>query len=461
MANQKLTQLLAAGSVIHGLAAEDLLYAVDDPLGTPISKTITALDALGFYNVKGYGAVGDGIVDDTAAIQAAKTALLTSGGGILYIPNGLYKITSTILFDLTIVGLHGIEVRGNSGRSKIYYTPADGTDCFHFLGMTILPTTLHIHDLAFIGAGSASATGNAIRLQRCVNPTQINNITIEHFGGGAGVYIESSWMTTMLSVWMQENKYSVYMIDDPFPGPYGSTLNTIIQGCHLQSSSDHAIHGNCDHLTINTCIIEANEGGIYLVNARHVDISNIWFEQNFGAANNKYDIYAMNSPYLSIRHCNGSAINNVYTDATSHWVINEENEWAMAANDVVINGYGTRNIVSNITGGAWSGLNYETLNGQTAFTADDATPSVLPSGYGYKTYFTANVNPTTITNFDDGYEGQEILIFVNDVNTTFDFSAGSLKGNNGVNYVAVGREIIRAVRNSSGWGPIWYCQIIK
>ena len=87
MANQKLTQLLAAGSVIHGLAAEDLLYAVDDPLGTPISKTITALDALGFYNVKGYGAVGDGIVDDTAAIQAAKTALLTSGGGILYIPN--------------------------------------------------------------------------------------------------------------------------------------------------------------------------------------------------------------------------------------------------------------------------------------------------------------------------------------------------------------------------------------
>lgn len=44
-------------------------------------------------NVKDFGAVGDGTTDDTAAIQAAITAV---GAGRLYFPPGTYKITSTL-----------------------------------------------------------------------------------------------------------------------------------------------------------------------------------------------------------------------------------------------------------------------------------------------------------------------------------------------------------------------------
>jgi len=52
----------------------------------------------GYINVKAspYLAVGDGIIDDTAAIQKAITFLSALGGGELYIPPGVYKITSTI-----------------------------------------------------------------------------------------------------------------------------------------------------------------------------------------------------------------------------------------------------------------------------------------------------------------------------------------------------------------------------
>lgn len=42
-------------------------------------------------NVKDYGAVGDGVADDTAAIQAAMTAQRD-----VYLPNGTYKVTSTL-----------------------------------------------------------------------------------------------------------------------------------------------------------------------------------------------------------------------------------------------------------------------------------------------------------------------------------------------------------------------------
>jgi len=46
-------------------------------------------------NVKDFGAVGDGVADDTAAIQAAVAA---SDGRSIYIPYGTYKITNTINF---------------------------------------------------------------------------------------------------------------------------------------------------------------------------------------------------------------------------------------------------------------------------------------------------------------------------------------------------------------------------
>lgn len=49
------------------------------------------------FNVKDYGAVGDNTADDTAAIQAAATAQ-SANGGIVYVPKGVYRVTSTIDF---------------------------------------------------------------------------------------------------------------------------------------------------------------------------------------------------------------------------------------------------------------------------------------------------------------------------------------------------------------------------
>jgi hypothetical protein len=47
-------------------------------------------------SVKDFGAVGDGVTDDTAAIQAACNAIVASGGGTLHVPKGVYRISSLI-----------------------------------------------------------------------------------------------------------------------------------------------------------------------------------------------------------------------------------------------------------------------------------------------------------------------------------------------------------------------------
>jgi hypothetical protein len=49
---------------------------------------------LGIFNVKSYGAVGDGATNDTAAITAAKDACEAAGGGAIFFPPGTYLLSS-------------------------------------------------------------------------------------------------------------------------------------------------------------------------------------------------------------------------------------------------------------------------------------------------------------------------------------------------------------------------------
>jgi hypothetical protein len=58
--------------------------------GTPTARNLVTRTA-DVVNVKDFGAVGDGVTDDTAAIQAAADKVRDNGGGVLYIPAGEYK----------------------------------------------------------------------------------------------------------------------------------------------------------------------------------------------------------------------------------------------------------------------------------------------------------------------------------------------------------------------------------
>ena len=65
--------------------------------GTATLKAVTPAGlraALPFVDVRSHGATGDGVTNDTAAIQAAIAATATDG--TLWFPPGIYKITSTL-----------------------------------------------------------------------------------------------------------------------------------------------------------------------------------------------------------------------------------------------------------------------------------------------------------------------------------------------------------------------------
>lgn len=63
------------------------------PHDAPVSKDLLRKHLAGpVANVQGFGARGDGIADDTASIQAAIDFVSASGGGLVYLPAGTYKI---------------------------------------------------------------------------------------------------------------------------------------------------------------------------------------------------------------------------------------------------------------------------------------------------------------------------------------------------------------------------------
>lgn len=61
----------------------------------------------GWYNPVDFGATGDGVTDDTTAINDAIAAINTTGAGVLYFPTGVYLVTgalTTITASCTIMG---------------------------------------------------------------------------------------------------------------------------------------------------------------------------------------------------------------------------------------------------------------------------------------------------------------------------------------------------------------------
>lgn len=170
----------------------------------------------GFFNVKAYGAIGDGSTDDTSAFASAITAAaaissLNASGTTIVIPPGTYKITSllTIPPHITVLGSGCYSTRINS-------TVAGGFTFQIGNSTTVLSYGCKIADLS-IYLGAASTYG--INLV-CTVGAIVKNIYIEGIGPTANTHLgiqvdgasESSFYNTIENVNCNHCKfgYKVY-----------------------------------------------------------------------------------------------------------------------------------------------------------------------------------------------------------------------------------------------------------
>lgn len=76
-----------------------------------------------WIDVRAYGAKGDGVTDDTAAIQAAIDALGFPGGTV-YLPGLFYRITSTLYWNKS--GVRFVGAAGTDGSTRLRWDGAAG-----------------------------------------------------------------------------------------------------------------------------------------------------------------------------------------------------------------------------------------------------------------------------------------------------------------------------------------------
>lgn len=128
-------------------------------------------------NVKDYGAVGDGVTDDTAAIQAA-----VDTGLDVFFPQGRYIITSTITVNTRGQALYGTlsapgkeDITSTDHGSVLEFSIDDAATDDMFL---VTLSQVSFVNLKFIG-DSGSTNDTAIRFQKDSNTDDVDSVVKE------------------------------------------------------------------------------------------------------------------------------------------------------------------------------------------------------------------------------------------------------------------------------------------
>jgi hypothetical protein len=247
-------------------------YTVASMTVAAIITKLTAVTA-GTYNVKDYGALGDGSTDDTTAIAAAITAANAAGGGRVKFPAGTYITTTQTIYpkvhyvgdgpDATIIKLKASAnadlFSGSTGSinlSAANKTGADGT----LYGFSFRDLTLDGNNTNQSGGPSYPLRfyGFHYRMQNVDIRNGYSGVVLADWNGPdnqpSGVSIESQWVnvkiyTTLGGPLIQfggphDSVFTNCHIFDGKNSAYDSTAN-LTPGFHLGPNAAGCLFTNC------------------------------------------------------------------------------------------------------------------------------------------------------------------------------------------------------------------------
>lgn len=143
--------------------------------------------------VTDFGAVGDGSTDDTAAFQNAINDVSTNLGGVLCVPLGNYKITSTLTVPSGVIlqgaglGNSYINAMGSTVGSRISYS-GSGTFAIEITG-----DFAGLRDLFIIDTGGNASGGVNFKGDGNLSHSPVfENLYIYNFVAGSGLKLEAS-----------------------------------------------------------------------------------------------------------------------------------------------------------------------------------------------------------------------------------------------------------------------------
>lgn len=228
--------------------------SVQESLAEMLNEHATQLDAIGairvaVFDVTVYGAIGDGVTDDSVAVRSAVAAAQTHGGGIVYFPNGTYLLSENGTSFKCLAPPSGVSLRGESRYGAVLKLAPNQRAGVRMVWTASGATDITVSDLSFDGNkagqvgsdahGDAILTDNASRV--IVERLNIYNCR------GSGV-----------SVWQ-------------------NSTDVTIEHCYIHNCDWNGIvlgdAGGQHRITVRKCLVTGNVGGLHIeVSAANSDI---------------------------------------------------------------------------------------------------------------------------------------------------------------------------------------------
>ena len=241
-----------------------------------------------YVSVKDFGAVGDGVADDTVAIQAALDNQFANGGDI-YFPPGNY-LCGVLTYDtkVSFIG-YGPDVDGTGPISQITFSQANGVLLSAAAGANPYGTV--IKNLKIVGQGKDTA-GTAIAFQGRLDGSNrgmiFENVWVEDFSY-AGFDLPDSFDNYFLTCRFRNVNASantagagVWYRNQTFTPPLASTgdlfENCYFSGCRVGASC--VATDRADYHVFNNCFFESNGTGIDFTLSQKIVLLGCYFEAN-------------------------------------------------------------------------------------------------------------------------------------------------------------------------------------
>lgn len=270
----------------------------------------------GFLSAAAFGAVGDGIADDTDALQGALDAALNSSPStFLYIPPGRYIVTRTLRVEYTkehsgnVVHPHGILARGASLQSRI----STGEDVLSITSMATARFLL-IEGLSIRGSRS-ERHGLSLDCNRegaYLYNLCLRDVTVENCGGNGFQMIGNIFEGQIFNSYFRDNAGSGAIMGH---GDAGGVLSALhIFGCVFGGNGVHgaALVNTANDVSFHGCyFLENGRFGMSSGNGCAL-LTHCGFENNHMNAGSKAagDAGLNVSNYATLIGCTGHSIHN-------------------------------------------------------------------------------------------------------------------------------------------------------
>lgn len=280
-------------------------------------------------SVKDFGAVADGVTNNAAAFQAAVTYLQTRRGGTIFVPNGHYKVFSTVSLDRSANSALGrVSILGESEYGTWIEYTGSGV-CFDVKNNDN-PVGEQAASYQVIGnmllTGQASTgTGLSFNLASFLD---VNNINIQGFQYAIdGIDVDQSIFHRVKA---RFNARGIRLRKNSSPGTSSTQPNNILfSSCNLSNNNEYAGHfigGSC--ITFAAGSVENNgavgaagfglqfedcgyEGGI------GANLGGVYFESNNGIADLILDGHSGSALTSVVHNLSGVSFNRVSTTSVS------------------------------------------------------------------------------------------------------------------------------------------------